>query len=390
MLVVVRVVARAATSRPRGFPKAGWYIAIHGVKGMEDYRYLILTEGAFGPLTSKTANSAIRYIGGRIVGVLDSSRAGRTVQDVLGFGGEIPVVGTLEEGLRLGPTALLIGIAPSGGKLPPEWRPTLEGAMEAGLPIVSGLHFYLSDDPELARFAKARGVTIHDLRKPPADLNISTGKAREVDALVVHTVGTDCNIGKMTAALEIRRSLAERGARVGFAPTGQTGILIEGWGISVDSVIADYIAGAAERLVVQAAADNDIVLVEGQGSLVHPAYSGVTLGLLHGSLPDVMILCHQPSRACAYGANGAFNWMPLPSLSEMVTICENAIRPLRTSKVIGVALNTSDLSEEDALAARQRAEAQTGLPATDPVRWDPAPLTEAILRAAEAKTALVG
>jgi uncharacterized NAD-dependent epimerase/dehydratase family protein len=356
---------------------------------MEDYRYLILTEGAFGPLTSKTANSAIRYIGERVVGVLDSTRAGRTVRDVLGFGGEIPVVETLDEGLALGPTALLIGIAPSGGKLPLNWRPTLLGAMEAGLPIVSGLHIYLSDDPELVRFAEARGVPIHDLRKPPADLNISTGQAREVEALVVHTVGTDCNIGKMTAALEIRRSLAQRGARVGFAPTGQTGILIEGWGVSVDSVIADYIAGAAERLVLQAAIGNDIVLVEGQGSLVHPAYSGVTLGLLHGSLPDVMIICHQPSRTCAYGGNGALSWMTLPSLSEMVEICERAIRPLRDSRVIGVALNTSDLSEEDAIAARERAERETGLPATDPVRWDPAPLTEAILKAAEGKTAAI-
>src|SRR5690606_32641350 len=142
----------------------------------------------------------------------------------------------------------------------------------------------LSEDAELAAEARALGVPIHDLRKPPADLNISTGQARLVEPLVVHTVGTDCNIGKMTAALEIRRALADRGARVGFAPTGQTGILIEGWGIAVDSVIADFIAGAAERLVLQAAEDNDIVLVEGQGSLVHPAYSGVTLGLLHGSM----------------------------------------------------------------------------------------------------------
>lgn len=354
---------------------------------MRDYRYLVLAEGAFGPLTSKTANSAIRYLHDRVVGVLDSTHAGRTVQEVLGFGGAIPVVGTLADGLAFDPTALLIGIAPSGGQLPESWRPTLRGALAAGLPLVSGLHFYLSEDAELAAEARALGVPIHDLRKPPADLNISTGQARLVEPLVVHTVGTDCNIGKMTAALEIRRALADRGARVGFAPTGQTGILIEGWGIAVDSVIADFIAGAAERLVLQAAEDNDIVLVEGQGSLVHPAYSGVTLGLLHGSLPDVLILCHQPSRACAYGAAGAFNWMRLPSLPEMVTICENAIRPLRESRTIGIALNTSDLSEADARAARDEAERLTGLPATDPVRWDPAPLAEAILQAAEEKAA---
>jgi len=346
---------------------------------MEGYRYLILTEGAFGPLTSKTANSAIRYLGDRVVGILDSTRAGKTVEEVLGFGGGIPVVGTLPEGMALSPTALLIGIAPSGGQLPLNWRPTLLSVLDAGLPIVSGLHFYLADDPELSEISRARGVPIFDLRKPPANLPISTGKARLVDALVVHTVGTDCNIGKMTAALEIRRAIEKRGARVGFAPTGQTGILIEGWGIAVDSVIADFIAGAAEYLVVKAAEDCDIVLVEGQGSLVHPAYSGVTLGLLHGSMPDAMILCHQPTRVCAYGGNGAYTWMRLPSVPEMIRICENAIAPLRASRVIGIALNTSDLSDEDARREIEKTAAETGLPTTDAVRYSADVLAEVII-----------
>lgn len=354
---------------------------------MDEYRYLILAEGAFGPLTSKTANSAVRYLRERVVGVLDSTKAGSTVQDVLGFGGAIPVVGTFPEGVQLGATALLIGIAPSGGQLPLNWRPTLFAAIEAGIPIVSGLHFYLSEDPELSSYAASRGVPIHDLRKPPEDLPVSTGKARDVDALIVHTVGTDCNIGKMTAALEIHRGLREVGIGAGFAPTGQTGILIEGWGIAVDSVVADFIGGAAERLVLQAAESNEVVLVEGQGSLVHPGYSGVTLGLLHGSMPDVMILCHQPSRTCAYGGNGAYSWMALPSLPEMIRICEDAIRPLRPSRVIGVALNTSDLSEDDARAAVERAGRETGLPATDPVRYPATPLVEAISHALEEKRA---
>ncbi len=352
---------------------------------MLNYRYLILAEGAFGPLTSKTANSAIRYLGERVVGVLDSTRAGSTAEQVLGFGGRIPVVATLAEGLSFGPTALLIGIAPSGGQLPLNWRPVLLSALDAGLPIVSGLHFHLSDDPELAEVAAARGVPIHDLRKPPADLGVSYGRARSVDALVVHTVGTDCNIGKMTAGLEIRRALEEAGERVAFAPTGQTGILIEGWGISVDAVVADFIAGAAERLVLTAAENADIVMVEGQGSLIHPAYSGVTLGLLHGSLPDVMILCHQPSRTCAYGGNGAYAWVTLPPVPEMIRIYEDAIRPLRESRVIGVALNTADLTEEDARRAVERIADETGLPATDPVRFSTAPLAEAIRAAAREK-----
>lgn len=354
---------------------------------MDSYRYLILTEGHLGPHTSKTANSAIRYLPERVAGVLDSLHAGRTTQEVIGLGGALPVVGTLEAGLALAPTALLIGIAPSGGSLPESWRPVLRAAMDAGLDIVSGLHVYLDDDAELSGHAAARGVRIRDLRKPPADLSVSRGLARLVEPLVVHTVGTDCNIGKMTAALQLKAALQERGSRVGFAPTGQTGILIEGWGIAVDAVIADFIAGAAERLVLQAAEGNDVVLVEGQGSLVHPAYSGVTLGLLHGSMPDAMIICHKPSRQCPYGGGGAYDWMPLPSVPEMIALCEGAIRPLRESPVIGIALNTWELSDEEARAAIEKLQGETGLPVTDPVRYDPAPLVDAVLAAGERKRA---
>ncbi|HEX8360000.1 MAG TPA: DUF1611 domain-containing protein [Longimicrobium sp.] len=343
------------------------------------HRYLILAEGHFGPLTSKTANSAIRYLPERVLAVLDSAQAGRTVQDVLGFGGAIPVVGTLEEGLRGGPTALLVGIAPQGGQLPAAWRAVLAAAMAAGLDLVSGLHFHLGDDPELASLAGRAGVQIHDLRRPPADLPVSHGRARDVDALTVLTVGTDCNIGKMTAALQVRDALRARGTRVGFAATGQTGILIEGWGIAVDAVVADFIAGAAERLVLQAAEGNDIVLVEGQGSLVHPGYSGVTMGLLHGTLPDAMILCGLPSRTSPYGGNGAYSWMKLPSLSDTIRLCEATVAPLKPSRVIAVSLNTWDLSDAEARDAISRAEDETGLPATDPVRFDPAPLVDAVL-----------
>jgi uncharacterized NAD-dependent epimerase/dehydratase family protein len=349
------------------------------VSGMQEHRYLILADGHFGPESSKTANSAIRYLPERVLAVVDSCHAGRTVQEVLGFGGPIPIVANLDQGLTRGATALLIGIAPQGGQLPESWRPPLRQAIQAGLDIVSGLHFYLADDPEISFMAAEKGVRLFDLRRPPRDLPVSTGKARLVEPRVVLTVGTDCNIGKMTAALQIRRSLAERGARVGFAATGQTGILIEGWGIAVDAVVADFIGGAAERLVLQAAEGNDLVLVEGQGSLVHPGYSGVTLGLMHGSMPDAMILCHQPSRTCVYGAGGAYHWVALPPLSESIRIYEQAMAPLRHSPVIGIALNTWDLPEDEALAVIERAQSETGLPTTDPVRFDASPLAEAIL-----------
>ena len=275
-----------------------------------------------------------------------------------------------------------------------EWRQTLLAALDAGLDLVSGLHFYLADDEELAARAKERGVQIRDLRRPPADLPVATGRAREVGPLVVHTIGTDCNIGKMTAALEMRGALEAEGVRVGFAPTGQTGILIEGWGIAVDAVIADFIAGAAERLVLRAAENSDVVLVEGQGSLVHPGYSGVTLGLLHGSMPDALVLCHQPSRRCPYGSGGGYEWMTLPSVPEMIAHGEAAIRPLREARVIAIALNTWDLSDEEARAEIERTTAETGLPTTDPVRYGAEPLAAAIqaarARKAATRAAVVG
>jgi uncharacterized NAD-dependent epimerase/dehydratase family protein len=354
---------------------------------LSEYRYLVLAEGLFGPQTSKTANSAVRYLPERVLAVVDSRSAGKTVGEVLGFGGAIPILGSLDEGLGMGATAVLIGIAPQGGQLPEAWRPALRTAMAAGLSVVSGLHFHLADDAELRQLAAEHGVRIHDLRKPPADLPVSAGRARLVEPLVVHTVGTDCNIGKMTAALQIRDALMQRGARVGFAATGQTGILIEGWGIAVDAVVADFIGGAAERLVLRAAEGNDVVLVEGQGSLVHPGYSGVTLGLLHGSMPDALILCHQPTRTCPYNTGGSYTWMRLPTVPEMIRLCEGAIAPLRESPVIAVALNTWDLDDAAARDAIARVEDETGLPATDPVRFDPAPLADAVLAARERKAA---
>ena len=336
--------------------------------------FLILAEGQFGPLTSKTANSCIRYTPERVVGVIDSRRAGKTAADVLGFGGAIPVVANIDEGLRLSPTALLVGIAPQGGRLPDEWRTTIRRAIEQGMDIWSGLHTFIGDDEELRALADRRGVAIHDLRRPPADLPVAGGRVRSVDATVVLTVGADCNIGKMTAALQMRDGLRERGNRVAFAGTGQTGILIDGGGVAVDAVIADFIAGAAERLVLDSAKDADIVLVEGQGSVIHPGYSGVTLGLIHGSLPHAMVMCHQPSRL--HINNNP--WVKLPPLGELIELHEALVRHLRPAPVIAVSLNTYDLSERKAKAAIRKIERETGLPTTDPVRFDPAPVVEAI------------
>ena len=348
------------------------------------HKFLIVADGQFGPLTSKTANSCIRYFPERIVGVMDRVHSGKTVQDVLGFGGAIPVVGEFNRGLALGATAVLIGIAPAGGQLPPEWKTWLRAAIERRLEIWSGLHTFIGDDPELGPLARTKGVRILDARKPPAGLPIADGRAADVDAFVILTVGSDCNVGKMTAQLELRDELVRRGHRTSFVATGQTGIFIEGWGIAVDAVVADFIAGAAETLVLQGAKDADIVLVEGQGSLIHPGYSGVTLGLLHGSCPDALILCHQATRDYIGDYHGREPWVRIPSYRELIDIYERAAAPVHPTKVIGICLNTYDMNEAAARAAIDQASAATGLPATDPVRFESAPLVDAIIQHATA------
>jgi len=353
------------------------------VTASQRHRFLIIADGQFGPETSKTANSCIRYFPERIVGVFDRVHAGKTVQEVLGFGGAIPVVGDFAQGLALGggPTAVLVGIAPAGGRLPEEWRGWLRLAIVRKLEVWSGLHTFISDDPELGALARSTGVRILDARKPPPDLPIADGRAADVDAYVVHAVGSDCNVGKMTAMLEVRNDLVRRGHRASFVATGQTGIFIEGWGIAVDAVVADFIAGAAEQMVLQAAKDADIILVEGQGSLIHPGYSGVTLGLLHGSMPRGLILCHQASRAYIGDYHGREPWVKIPPLAELVEIYERAAAPVLPATVLGICLNTYDLDAAAARRAVERAATETGLPTTDPVRFDPAPLAEAVLRA---------
>ena len=347
------------------------------------HRFLIIADGDFGPLTSKTANSCIRYFPERIVAVFDRKQAGKTVQDVLGFGGKIPVVADFERGLATGrgATVVMVGIAPAGGRLPDEWKAWLKIAIEQKLEIWSGLHTFIGDDPELGPLAKARGVRILDARRPPPNLPIADGRAAEVDALVVLAVGSDCNVGKMTAQLQLRDALVKRGHRTSFVATGQTGIFIEGWGTAVDAVVADFIAGAAEQLVLQGAKDNDIVLVEGQGSLIHPGYSGVTLGLLHGSCPDALILCHQATRDYIGDYHGREPWVKIPPYPEMIDIYERAAHPVHPTKVIGICLNTYDMAETAAREAVAKAAEETGLPATDPVRFDSDILVDAIIGA---------
>ena len=343
-------------------------------------RFLIFTAGLLQEEDAKTGIGAIRYLPKRVAGVIDPPLAGTTVQEALGFGGPIPIVAELEEGLRYDPDALLIGVAPAGGRLPDEWCQLCVSAMRAGLELWSGLHEPLAGDPRIAQAAAESGVTIRELRNVPDDLPIATGAAGDVEATVVLTVGSDCAVGKLTTAVELVRGLEEGGLGASLVPTGQTGILLAGWGIAVDAVKSDFVAGAAESLVLDAARGGaDVLVVEGQGALTHPGYSGVMLGLLHGSMPGGMILCHEPGRAKHSGPE--YGWTNLRELPEIVEIYEKAAAWVRPARVLAVALDTHRLDEQEARAAIERAAGDTGLPATDPVRFGPAPLCAAVREA---------
>ena len=335
-------------------------------------RYVILAEGEFGEPGSKTAMGVIKYGRDPVVAVLDSTRAGRDVAEWLGDEHAAPVVATLAEALPLGPTALLIGTAPQGGKIPPAWRSIISDAIVHGLDIVSGLHEFVSDDPDFASLAATHGVDLIDHRRPPDRREVAMGRQHAPGKQVILLVGTDCAIGKMTVALELRRAAQEAGLSTAFVPTGQTGIMIEGWGVSVDRVISDFINGTAEWLVEQAEDMGDWIFVEGQGSIDHPAYSAVTLGLVHGTTPHAMVLVHQPGRT------GHFGWekttgvqSPMLSLVDNIRLYESIANAVAPSRVAAIALNTALLSEDEARAEIARVAAETGLPTDDPYRFGP-------------------
>jgi uncharacterized NAD-dependent epimerase/dehydratase family protein len=333
-------------------------------------RLLVLAEGHSGdPHFGKTARGVIRYRREDVVAVLDSQ------SDATEHEG-LPLVHTVAEALPLEPTAALVGVATAGGRFPPAWRELLRECIRAGLDIENGLHEFLTRDEEMVALASEQGVELRDLRRPPDGLNVPTGANLTHGARSILMVGSDCAIGKMTVALELDREAAARGIRSEFVPTGQTGIAIAGWGISIDAVVADFIAGATEQLVVEAVGrGGELLLVEGQGSLLHPAYSGVTLGLIHGSAPHGYVLCHKADERFVDGDER----YPIPPLSELVGLHERISLLPRPARVLAVALNTRDQTEGEARAAIEAAEADTGLPADDPVRFGAGKLLDAIV-----------
>jgi uncharacterized NAD-dependent epimerase/dehydratase family protein len=227
-------------------------------------------------------------------------------------------------------------------------------------------------------------VELRDLRQAPPDLSVPQGPySRPEHVRVVHSVGSDTVIGKKVVTLELDMAARQRGLKSVYVPTGQTGVAIAGWGIAVDHVISDYVAGAGERLVLDGAERGDLLFVEGQGALFHPAYSGVTLGLLHGSAPDLLVLVHKPNAT----HNRNYPDLPIPPLNELIAAYENVAAPVRPAKVAAIALNTSDLDEDAARASIADAERETGLPADDVVRFGAERVLQAVLDALDKQPA---
>jgi uncharacterized NAD-dependent epimerase/dehydratase family protein len=349
-------------------------------------RLVILTEGQFGPHHGKTAVGVIRYGRDRVVAVLDSTLAGRTVAEFLP-GHDIPFVATLGDALALPepPDALLIGIAPTGGRLPDEWRGVILEALGAGLDVLSGLHQFVGDDPGFAAAAAASGATIVDYRRPPERMDTAVGRRHGPGKRVILTVATDCALGKMSVALELTAAAGRAGRSAAMVPTGQTGMMIEGWGVAVDRVISDFLNGTVEWLVEQGEDRADWLFVEGQGSLDHPAYSSVTLGLIHGATPHAMVMVHAPGLAEHDFDHLPDASFPIAGLGPFIELHERVAAMVRPAKVVAVALNTSGIADEaEARRVIEATAAQTGLPCDDPVRFGGDALWRAVEPAVEA------
>jgi uncharacterized NAD-dependent epimerase/dehydratase family protein len=339
---------------------------------------VILANKAFGTLEGKTANSLVIY-GGRlfkIVAVIDEDKAGQDAGEVLNIGRKgIPVVKNFEESLKYKPKVLIIGIAPPGGGLPVEWRAIIKSAIKNHLDIVSGLHYFFSDDPEFARLANRYKVKLHDLRKPPKGLRVAQGDVDKLKVPIVAIMSTDAASGKNIAILELIKEAESRGFKAGFVATGQTTMMLGGdAGACIDAIPADFVSGQIEKMVVDVAAmGKDVIFVEGQGSLSHRAYGQDALGVIYGCWPDATIIVHDPFRK---GRDG-FPQFGVPKPSEEAKLIETVCPK---TKVVGIAINGYKRTDEEVRAAIRQVEQETGLPATDALRFGVKNLFDALLK----------
>ena len=357
-------------------------------------RIAILTQGQTNVLSAKTAVSLLRYRADEIVALIDSETAGQTAQAALNCGGDTPIVSSLADvpGGLSGVDTLIIGVATPGGKLPPAMRDIVLEAARHGLNVTAGMHQFLSDDPEIREASRHGGGLLWDVRKND-EREVADRKDIRDGCLRIHAVGQDCSCGKMVASVEVARGLQAQGQDAKFVATGQTGILVApgvnagieqteeerhdptGGGSPIDCVTADFINGAAESLVKRNQ-HHDILVIEGQATLVHPSYSSVTYGLLHGSLPHGLILCYEAARPHMHG-RPHLPLTPLKKIVETYNFVSNLEQPCR---FIGVALNSRLLNGEAEIEAeRKKVAAELDLPVCDVYREGPGVLVQAVL-----------
>ncbi len=323
--------------------------------------YLLFLGDAPDELAAKTAYGVAQWRREWCVGQLrlEGCRASCDLPDL-----------TLEEAAAKGAKTLVIGVANRGGRFAESWQATMLRALDLGMDIASGLHNKVVDIPAVAAKARETGRSLFDVRHPDRDFDVATGKPRSGRRLL--TVGTDCSVGKMFTALALEAELRRRGRKADFRATGQTGILIAGGGVSIDAVIADFIAGATEWLT-PANDEDHWDLVEGQGSLFHASYAGVSLGLLHGAQAEALVMCHEPGRPHMRGLPG----FSLPDLAECVALNERCARLTNPkAKVVGFAFNTSGLDAAAADRVLKETADRFGLPAVDPVRTGVGPIVD--------------
>jgi uncharacterized NAD-dependent epimerase/dehydratase family protein len=336
-------------------------------------KLVIYAQNGLGQGHTKTAEGVLRYGKNPIVAVIDKSSVGKTVKEVTGIEIDVPIIASVEESLKFAPDAMLLGGAWAGGQIPSDWRLDIIHAVKSGLDIINGLHDFLANDKEIAQLALNNNVKLLDVRRPPNIFKVALGKVLDLPCYTVATVGSDASVGKMTTSLELLKSANKKNYKSKFIATGQTGIMIEGDGIAIDRVISDFAAGAVEHLIVENS-QHQFVFVEGQGSLIHPGYSGVTLSILHGACPNALILCHKANKTKL--SDGDFT---IPKLSHLVDLYQNMAQYMRPAKVVGIALNTRSLSEASAQEQIKTIEAETKLPTDDPVRYGGDKLFAAIL-----------
>ncbi len=341
---------------------------------MNKRRIVILTEGYTNPSRAKTAAGMLRYACEDVVAVLDSAKTGQTTQALLKAGGDTPVVASVKE--VAGANTLMIGVAPTGGKLPTPMRRHVLEAIQNGWTVESGLHDFLCDDEEFVAAAKQSGAVLKDFRKN-TEREVAMREGLRAECLRLHTVGHDCSVGKMATAIELARGLSAATVDAKFVATGQTGMMIEGDGLPIDAVVGDFISGAAEKLVLENQ-HHEAVVVEGQGSITHPCYAAVTLGLLHGCAPHGVVYCYEMGRTDIHG----LEHVALPTVADSIElVLANAVPPCR---LIGIAVNGRNASDAEYAKEKTRMAGEHDVPAVDVYREGAVDLVAAALELKEA------